>query len=126
MYGKLYHPFEIKHRLHQYHEVSILSVMVAPSSFSNKSICSNDASTPQSTPNSTRNGFCTSTVGFSDPQIREFCLLKYPPRWKWTSSEKMIFFGNILFLVATFSETKTKRKLIHYVQGDNILNFVAE
>ena len=30
--------------------------------------------------------------GFSVPQMRQFCLFTYPPRSKWTSSEKMIFF----------------------------------
>ena len=27
---------------------------------------------------------------FSVPQMRQFCLFTYPPRWKWASSEKMI------------------------------------
>ena len=30
--------------------------------------------------------------GFSVPQMRQFCLFKYPPISKWASSEKTIFF----------------------------------
>ena len=30
--------------------------------------------------------------GFSVPQMRQFCLFTYPPRAKWVSSEKIIFF----------------------------------
>ena len=30
--------------------------------------------------------------GFSVPQIRHFSLLTYPPIWKWTPFENMIFF----------------------------------
>ena len=33
--------------------------------------------------------------GFSVPQMRQFCLFTYPPRSKWASSEKEIFFDKI-------------------------------
>ena len=32
------------------------------------------------------------TCGFSMPQMRQFCLFTYPPRSKWASYAKMIFF----------------------------------
>ena len=40
-------------------------------------------------------GFSMNACGFSVPQMRQFCLFTYPPRSKWASSEKMIFFAKI-------------------------------
>ena len=40
-------------------------------------------------------GFSMYACGFSVPQMRQFCLFTYPPRSKWASSEKMIFFSKI-------------------------------
>ena len=40
-------------------------------------------------------GFSMYACGFFMPQMRQFCLFIYPPRSKWASSEKMIFFANI-------------------------------
>ena len=37
-------------------------------------------------------GFSMRGCGFSVPQTRQYCLFTYPPRSKWASSEKMIFF----------------------------------
>ena len=37
-------------------------------------------------------GFLMYACKFSMPQMWQFCLLTYPPRLKWASSEKMIFF----------------------------------
>ena len=37
-------------------------------------------------------GFSMYACGFSVPQMRQVCLFTYPPRSKWASSEKMIFF----------------------------------
>ena len=34
-------------------------------------------------------------AGFTVSQIRQFCLFTYPPRTKWTSSEKMIFWSKL-------------------------------
>ena len=45
----------------------------------------NYASGPKSAPNS-------DSYGFSVPQMRQVCLFTCPPRSKWASSEKMIFF----------------------------------
>ena len=36
--------------------------------------------------------FSMYACGFSVPQMRQFCLFTYPPRSKWVSSEKEIFF----------------------------------
>ena len=40
-------------------------------------------------------GFSMYACGFYVSQMRQFCLFTYPPRSKWTSSEKMIFFRKI-------------------------------
>ena len=37
-------------------------------------------------------GLSMYACGFSMPKMRQFCLFTYPPRLKWASSEKMIFF----------------------------------
>lgn len=42
--------------------------------------------------------FCLIKWSSSEPQIRQFCLLTYPPRWKWYSSEKIIY-CKITFIV---------------------------
>ena len=38
-------------------------------------------------------GFSMYACGFSEPQMRQYFLFTYPPRSKWTSSEKIIFFA---------------------------------
>ena len=40
-------------------------------------------------------GFSMYACEFSVPQMRQFCLFTYPPRLKWASSEKVIFFTKI-------------------------------
>ena len=40
-------------------------------------------------------GFSMYACGFSVPQMRQFCLYTYPPRSKWASTEKIIFFCQI-------------------------------
>ena len=40
-------------------------------------------------------GFSMYVCGFSVPQMQQFWLFTYPPRSKWASSEKMIFFAKI-------------------------------
>ena len=37
-------------------------------------------------------GFSMYACEFSVPQMRQFCLFTYPPRSKWASSEKILFF----------------------------------
>ena len=37
-------------------------------------------------------GFSMYACGFSVAQVRQLCLFRYPPRSKWASFEKMIFF----------------------------------
>ena len=62
----------------------------------------NDASVPKSAPNSDLFGcfgFSKYACRFTVPQIRQFCWLTYPPRSKWASSEKMIFFPKSAFSV---------------------------
>ena len=40
-------------------------------------------------------GFSMYASEFAVPQMQQFCLFTYPPRSKWASSEKMIFFAKI-------------------------------
>ena len=41
----------------------------------------------------------------SVPQMRKFCLFPYPPRSKWVSSEKMIFFAKICIFCKSIAGT---------------------
>ena len=75
--------------------LSPLTLMVTQSSFSEITLLLKPHQTV------TRNvciGFCKTLYGFSEPQIRQFCLLTYLPRWKWASSEKVFFFFKIVIV----------------------------
>ena len=63
-------------------------------------------------------GFSTYWCRFSVPQMRQFWLFTYPPRSKWTSSEKMFFFlPKSLSSVSWSQAYLAKRKLIGWSIG---------
>ena len=66
-------------------------------------------------------GFSTYACGFSVPQMRQFCLLTYPPRSKWASSEKMILLPTYFWLtsVSRSQAHLAKRKRIGWSIGFN-------
>ena len=72
-------------------------------------------------------GFSIYACWFSVPIMRQFCLFTYPPRSKWVSSEKKIFFAKIgIFcksITGPFSEAKT-HWMVNWLQLLNQLNFV--
>ena len=87
MGDKLHHRAETKHLSQQYHKKREIRYHGA---------ISISMITPLHKPHQivTHNGyigFCKTMCGFPEHQIRQFCLLTYPQRWKWTSLEKMIF-----------------------------------
>ena len=71
-----------------------MTVTASPCSFSKKNcpIIAQDQNPHQTV---TRFGcvrFSMYACGLSVPQMRQLCLFTFPPRSKWASSEKMIFF----------------------------------
>ena len=74
-----------------------------------------------------RVGFSMYACGFSVSQMRQFCLFTYPPRSKWASSEKMIFFAKIgvycKSIAGPLSEAIT-HWMVDWLQLLNQMNFV--
>ena len=71
-------------------------------------------------------GFPIYACGFTVPQMRQYCLFSYPPRSKWASFKKIIFFakiGNYYKSIAVpLSEAKT-HWMVNWLQILNQLNF---
>ena len=53
-------------------------------------------------------GFSMYACGFSLPQVRQFYWFTYPPRSKWASSEKMIFFTKIVAIFPSVVQAYTQ------------------
>ena len=70
-----------------------MTVTASPYSFSKKNspIMPSDQNPHQTVTHFGCVGFLIYACGFFVPQIRQFCLFKYPPRSKWTSSENHRF-----------------------------------
>ena len=59
--------------------------------------------------------------------VRQFCLLTYPPRSKWASSEKIISFAKIVIFCKSIANPLSKTKthcMFNWLQLLNQLNFV--
>ena len=71
-----------------------MTVTASPCSFSKKNspIMPLDQNPHQTVTRFGCVGFSMYACWFYMPQMRQFCLFTYPPRSKWASSEKMIFF----------------------------------
>ena len=73
-----------------------MTVTASPCSFSKKNgpIMPLDQNPHQTVTRFGCDGFSMFACWVSVPQMRQFCLLTYPLRSKWASSEKMIFFDD--------------------------------
>ena len=70
-------------------------------------------------------GFSMYACGFFVPQMRQVCLVTYPPRSKWASSEKKIFFAKIGIFCKSCDRLTEKRRWINVDGASNTLSATA-
>ena len=56
---------------------------------------------------------------FSVSQMQQFCLFTYPPRSKWASSEKIIFFAQIAIFCKPIADPFSEAKMFFFSKKKN-------
>ena len=72
-------------------------------------------------------GFVMYACGFFVPQMLQFCLFTYPPRSKWASSEKTIFFcrnRHLLSIAGPLIEAYTSLYTLIFVRRKDKINYM--